>query len=506
MRILAGVLATRDEQGRGEVPSCANLDKWVDRVIDVDEKYHDSRIGVRLVSMLMFKCGTLQLPTGARKPSLFHDSGTIKEVQARLAAALQASLDHEFPTWSRECARIDVRSPGFSWKKFVKEYVLPAVPVIISGLGAKELGRGVEAWQDIDYLRAHFGETVHQAGVFDSSTAEDRMGIMPRNCSDNNSWAAKHNNGEILRYTYKEGKSLNDLLDPSFLHGRSWFAEQSQIRGVTPDPDGLTDESTPPRVYFPEMWADLREPSFTKHCSLNSVNFWAGALDPAGVHKSKNSALHFDADDGFLHQISGNKTWTLFHRFDLHNLYTKHIHPGFALPPATGSKSGEMSGEDTSAAEQEHRAVMAGDLDVRQTPSNFSPVNPHSPDLERFPRFSRARPMTCRVGPAETIFIPAYTWHDVNSTHAPGEINGAVNFWTHCQTDGYDAMIELLHDTLRLGEWHRQYGAMPPLKQETLTKHPKLGRGKSEGKSTPRRASKSRGTNKDGKETKFDEL
>jgi len=211
-------------------------------------------------------------------------------------------------------------------------------------------------------------------------------------------------------------------------------------------------------------------------CQLQSVNFWAGELDPAGVHASKNSALHFDKDDGFLHQISGRKTWTLFHRHDSHNLYMKWWHLATAHKPAAlGSRgAGRMSGEDVSEIEDEHRRVLAGELDVRNTVNNFSPLHPHAPDLARFPGFRRARPMTCRTAPGDTIFVPAFTWHDVNSTHAPGQINAAVNFWTMCQPGEYDTLMELLHDTLRMGAWERQYGAPPPFMKATLAKHPGL--------------------------------
>jgi tetratricopeptide (TPR) repeat protein len=475
IRVLAGVLATADEGGRGALPPCAGLDAVLEQVFAVDRKYYDPRANARLVAMLVHACGGL--PAGTATPGLAHDGG-VPEARARVAAALQASADHEFAArWSPECARVDARSEGFSWERFVADFVLPGIPVAIAGLGAAELGPGVERWRDVAYLREHFGGTVHRAGVFDSSNGADRMGIMPYNSSDARSWAARHNNGEILRHTYKEAKPLATLLDPAFTAGgRSWFAEQSELWGLPSTADGFTDTSRPPTASFPKMWAELREPVFTAQCQLQSVNFWAGALDPAGVHASKNSALHFDKDDGFLHQISGRKTWTLFHRHDSHNLYMKWWHLATANKPAPAGSHGRgrMSGEDLSEIEDEHRRVLAGELDVRNTVNNFSPLHPHAPDLARFPRFRRARPMTCRTAPGDTIFVPAFTWHDVNSTHAPGQINAAVNFWTMCQPGEYDTLMELLHDTLRLDAWELQYGAPPPFMKTTLAKHPGL--------------------------------
>jgi len=263
IRVLAGVLATADEGGRGALPPCADLDVVLEKVFAVDRKYYDPRVNARLVAMLVHACGGL--PAGTAAPGLSHDGG-VPEARARVTAALQASADHEFAArWSPECARVDARRAGFSWERFVADYVLPGIPVAIAGLGAAELGPGVERWRDVSYLREHFGDTVHRAGVFDSSNGADRMGIMPYNSSDAASWAARRNNGEILRHTYKEAKPLAALLDPSFTAGgRSWFAEQSELWGLPTTADGFTDTSLPPTTTFPQMWAELKEPVFTE--------------------------------------------------------------------------------------------------------------------------------------------------------------------------------------------------------------------------------------------------
>jgi hypothetical protein len=135
-----------------------------------------------------------------------------------------------------------------------------------------------------------------------------------------------------------------------------------------------------------------------------------------------------------------------------------------------------------------YRRVLAGETGgvvggVRDLNNIFSPINPHAPDLVRHPNFARARPMTCRIGPGDTIFVPSSTWHDVNSTHAPrdGAVNSGVNFWLTCQTNEHDHLAELFLDTLRLREWKETYGAYPPLKKNLVAAYPELAGGSSGG-------------------------
>jgi hypothetical protein len=41
----------------------------------------------------------------------------------------------------------------------------------------------------------------------------------------------------------------------------------------------------------------------------------------------------------------------------------------------------------------------------------FSRVDTRDPDLDRFPKFKRARPMSFRLEPGEILFIPVHWWH-----------------------------------------------------------------------------------------------
>ena len=70
-------------------------------------------------------------------------------------------------------------------------------------------------------------------------------------------------------------------------------------------------------------------------------------------------------------------------------------------------------------------------------------MNILNPDYEKFPLFSEAVPLRCRIERGEFLFIPSYWWHEVQSYPEKHEgINIAVTFLykelfekeTPCQT------------------------------------------------------------------------
>ena len=57
--------------------------------------------------------------------------------------------------------------------------------------------------------------------------------------------------------------------------------------------------------------------------------------------------------------------------------------------------------------------------------SNFSRVEIATPDLSRYPQFSRATPLRAILEPGDFIYIPIYWWHQFHTLEA--SLN--VNFW-----------------------------------------------------------------------------
>ena len=441
----------------------------------------DPRLQSRAVARVVGACGGL--PEGTPQPQMHSDAG-LAEAAARIARAASDAFDADIAAaWPGECARIDTTAAGFSWDGFYQAHLLRGVPAVLEGLGEDQLGQGVARWRNASYLRERFGDSEHDVSLFGSQLRQDRLGYMPMRVPDAG-WGEEQGGGggltrfpgehTVLRLPYKrEAVTLSEMLSSGFGgRDRSWFSEQSPLYGEL-DKHGR-DAGAPASP----MGAELKTPEFAlQWCQKESANanFWVGRVDPRGVHASKNSGMHFDSRPGFLHQIAGRKTWTLFHVLDSPNVYPSWLRRVIAEPPDAGFRNSDWE-EDMGA----YRKMLAGETGeqngVRDLNSIFSPINPHAPDLVRHPNFARARPMTCRVGPGDTIFVPGNTWHDVNSTHAPreGAVNSGVNYWLTCQTNEHDHLAEIFLDTLRLREWKETYGAYPPLQKNLVAAYPEL--------------------------------
>ena len=75
--------------------------------------------------------------------------------------------------------------------------------------------------------------------------------------------------------------------------------------------------------------------------------------------------------------------------------------------------------------------------------TRWSSVDPVHPDLETFPLFAAARPMTVTVNAGEVLFFPAFWWHHVSSQ----AVSISVNQWwradliDHCNRTGARMMV-----------------------------------------------------------------
>ena len=84
---------------------------------------------------------------------------------------------------------------------------------------------------------------------------------------------------------------------------------------------------------------------------------------------------HVDPDDGMLMIMSGSKRVRLYSPDQIHKVY----------PNPLGSKGRTLQ----------------------------SQVDCDAPDLEQFPEFASATVQECIVGAGDALFIPAFTWHQV---------------------------------------------------------------------------------------------
>ena len=124
--------------------------------------------------------------------------------------------------------------------------------------------------------------------------------------------------------------------------------------------------------------ADIGEPAVCQGAPWRSAKLWVAA--PGAV-----TPLHFDVAHNVHALLHGRKRFLLYPRTDWFRLYPE--------PLASGVP-------------------------------NFSRVDPTG-DPGRFPRFRRARPLTCTLESGDALLIPGGVWHHVTSETE----TVAVNFW-----------------------------------------------------------------------------
>jgi hypothetical protein len=134
---------------------------------------------------------------------------------------------------------------------------------------------------------------------------------------------------------------------------------------------------SPVEERIPQLLDDIRPPEPWQRARFRSSRLWLG---PAGVV----TPLHHDLPENLYAQISGRKRVRLLARSERRNVYPY----------------GRLSAAP-----------------------NFSPVDAWQPDLARFPRFARVRPLDCVVGPGECLFIPRRWWHQVESLDPSASLN-----------------------------------------------------------------------------------
>ena len=115
---------------------------------------------------------------------------------------------------------------------------------------------------------------------------------------------------------------------------------------------------------------------------------FVGGLSARGAR----SILHFDQYDNLFVQISGSKRFKIYDPHQTCNLYPYPVHH----PMDTRSR-----------------------VDLEQ------------PDYDAFPRLKRAKGVELVLHPGQTLFLPAYWWHEVitEPTISETELTISVNFW-----------------------------------------------------------------------------
>ena len=124
----------------------------------------------------------------------------------------------------------------------------------------------------------------------------------------------------------------------------------------------------------------------------NALPFDTGGVDPRiWVGNASRIAPHYDMSPNIAVVVAGRRHFTLFPPDQIGNLYV-------------GPVDRTVAGQPTSM------------------------VDPHAPDLNRFPRFAEAmrHALVAELEPGDAIYIPTLWWHGVR---AEAPLNVLVNYW-----------------------------------------------------------------------------
>ena len=137
---------------------------------------------------------------------------------------------------------------------------------------------------------------------------------------------------------------------------------------------------SPIKITFPELVSDIEVPDYIDQKLLQVTNLWIGA-------GGNISPLHHDLSENLLCQVRGRKRILLFEPKQTSLLYPF---------PA-------------------HSKIL-----------NMSQLNIDKPELDKFPKFQKAKYTECVLEPGEMLFLPAFWWHQVYSLD---RLNISINFW-----------------------------------------------------------------------------
>jgi lysine-specific demethylase 8 len=151
------------------------------------------------------------------------------------------------------------------------------------------------------------------------------------------------------------------------------------LAGGTISDGQLYAAAFPIKTALPELWGDVRFPSFVDEDRYTAVNFWFGP-------GNNFTPLHYDASDNFLTQIRGKKQVILCPPRAI-----AHVYP----------------------------------FPFTYVCHHISRVNVASPDLSQFPSYERADRALVELGPGDMLFIPFYWWHAVWGI----DQNMSINYW-----------------------------------------------------------------------------
>ena len=178
----------------------------------------------------------------------------------------------------------------------------------------------------------------------------------------------------------------------------SQLAEHLLRIAEEPEPIAIYAGATAAATHLPGF--DAAHPFPLAHQPDATTRIWLG--------NATQVATHFDLSDNFAVVALGRRRFTLF------------------PPEATAD-------------------LYVGPLNVTLAGQPVSMVDPLAPDLERHPRYARARELavTAELEPGDALFIPTLWWHHVVATEP---VNILVNYWHNdvARGGGFTALVHAM--------------------------------------------------------------
>ncbi|KAG5857177.1 hypothetical protein ANANG_G00016340 [Anguilla anguilla] len=274
--------------------------------------------------------------------------------------------------------------------EFYREWIGPNKPCIIRN--AFNHWPALHKWNP-SYLRERVGSKVVSVAVTPTGYADavhgDRF-VMP----------------EERQMTFS---SLLDVVEQKEERAGVFYV-QKQCSNLMEELPELTDDLETHIPWMSEALGKLPD----------AVNFWLGEA-------SAVTSMHKDHYENLYCVISGEKHFILIPPSD------RPFIPYELYQPATfcQRKDGTFEVVDEEGADK----------------VPWIPLDPLNPDLERYPDYRLARPLTCTVRAGEMLYLPSLWFHHVRQSH--GCI--AVNFWYDMEFDikyNYFQLVESLSGTV----------------------------------------------------------
>lgn len=160
--------------------------------------------------------------------------------------------------------------------------------------------------------------------------------------------------------------------------------------------------------YVKELNEHVTDFKFAARLTNGKRHFWFGNGNTTGK-------LHFDGYDNMLSPVAGSKHLTLIGPHRNEDVYEGHMmETMLAWDADTGAVTRDQFLESTS--------MVNSPVDLEHDAERRAAAFPRFADAER-------RAVHCDVYPGESLFLPAYWWHEVRSQPDAHGRNVAVNYW-----------------------------------------------------------------------------